>query len=313
MKNRVLIVALALPLFLAASPAPARERIQLGNNPALSPDGSLLAFDWNGDIWVVPTKGGTARQLTQHTGRDTEPRFSPDGKEIAFVSNREGSAQVFVMPAEGGTPKQLTFHTAGYSLMEWLPGGQQLLVSASRDHFWRHAERFFTIGRNERLPEIPLFDDYGSSGTVSPDGQRILFTRETEPWWRKGYHGSQASQIWMVEQETKAPKQLIAHDRGARWPMWQPEGKGFYYVGAESGSYNLRRFDLATGKSEPITKFEDDDSVVFPCISRDGSTIVFRRLFDFYLLRLGSKEPPQKLDIFRGRRSHLRAHPSAAS
>jgi tricorn protease len=297
-KTSVLLAALALPFLLAAAPVQARERIQLGNNPALSPDGSLLAFDWNGDIWVVPTNGGNARQLTQNPARDSEPRFSPDGKEIAFISTRDGTPQVYVVPVEGGTAQQLTFHSAGSSLMEWLPDGHTLLVSGGRDHYWRHAERFFQVGRNQRLPEVPLFDDYGSSGTVSPDGKRLLFTRETEPWWRKGYHGSQASQIWLYDLETKTPKQLIAHDRGARWPLWQPDGKGFYYVGGEGGSYNLREFNLAAGTSRALTHFDQDDAVVFPCISRDGSTLVFRRLFDFYLLRLNSKDAPAKLDIF---------------
>src|SRR5262249_47097944 len=186
-KTFVPIVALALSVARPTRPAHARGRVQLGNNPALSPDGSLLAFDWNGDVWVVPTKGGTARQLTQNPARDTEPRFSPDGKEIAFVSTRDGSPQVYVIPVEGGTPRQLTFHTAGFSLMESLPDGQTLLVSGSRDHSWTHPQRFFKVGHDQRLAEVALFDDYGNNGTVSPDGQRILFTRETEPWWRKGY------------------------------------------------------------------------------------------------------------------------------
>jgi tricorn protease len=90
-----------------------KETIRLANNPALSPDGSLLAFDWNGDIWLAPSSGGEAKPRTQHSGRDTHPRFSPDGKEIAFVSDRDGSTQVYVVPTNGGTPQQLTFPHGG--------------------------------------------------------------------------------------------------------------------------------------------------------------------------------------------------------
>jgi Tol biopolymer transport system component len=68
----------------------------------------------------------------------------------------------------------------------------------------------------------------------------VLFSREGEPWWRKGYHGSQASQIWMVDLGSKAPVKLIAGDRSARWPLWRPDGKGFYYVGSQGGAANLR-------------------------------------------------------------------------
>src|SRR6516225_5481094 len=93
----------------------AAEAIRLANHPALSPDGKTLVFDWDGDIWRVPTTGGLARRLTNHPARDREPRFSPDGKQLAFISERSGSPQVHVMPASGGIPRPLTAHTAGYS------------------------------------------------------------------------------------------------------------------------------------------------------------------------------------------------------
>src|SRR5258708_4106689 len=114
----ILILAVVVSLF-AATASQAKEPIRLANNPSLSPDGALLAFDWNGDIWVVPSTGGTARQLTQQPGRDSQPKFSPDGRRIAFVSDRDGSQQVYVMPADGGPAKQVTFHTAGFVLHGW--------------------------------------------------------------------------------------------------------------------------------------------------------------------------------------------------
>src|SRR5271167_1014410 len=95
-------------VFVCVGPAAAREPIRLANNPALAPEGKLLAFDWNGDIWLAPAGGGEARQLTAHPGKDSQPKFSPDGREIAFVSDREGSPQVFVVPLTGGVPEQLT-------------------------------------------------------------------------------------------------------------------------------------------------------------------------------------------------------------
>ena len=184
MKNVGLLVAAALLPLAAPGPGPAGEAIRLANHPALSPDGATLAFDWNGDVWSVPTAGGVARQLTRHPARDREPKFSPDGKEIAFISERTGSPQVHVMPAQGGTPRQLTYHTAGYTLQGWCPDGRRLLVNATRDHYWRHAERFFTIRATERKADELLFDDYGQNGCLSPDGKRLLFTREGTAWWR---------------------------------------------------------------------------------------------------------------------------------
>src|SRR5262245_23336814 len=139
---------LLLPvLMILVASSHAREPIRLANHPALSPDGKQLAFDHLGDIWVVPSTGGTARLLTQNPARDGYPKFSPDGKEIAFVSDRDGNPQVYVMPAAGGTPKQITFHTSGFLLHEWTPDGNQVLVSAMRDHAWsrRTPERFYLV------------------------------------------------------------------------------------------------------------------------------------------------------------------------
>jgi tricorn protease len=294
MRTRLLLLAAGLLLPLQAV---AREPIFLANNPALSPDGATLAFDYNGDIWTVPTAGGTARQLTQNPGRDRQPRFSPDGKEIAFVSDRDGSPQVYVMPAQGGSPRQLTHHTAGYTLEEWSPDGKSLLVSGQRDHFWRHAERFFQVDAKEAGAEKPLFDDYGASGALSPDGKRLLFTREGMEWWRKGYRGSRAAQVWLCELGNEKFTKVVGHETGGRWPLWKPDGKGFYFVGAQKGSDNLWEHDLDSGKERQLTHFKDD-AVVFPCISRDGSTIVFRRLFDLYRFQPGKDEKPHKIDIF---------------
>jgi tricorn protease len=283
-------------LLVLSLPALAAEPIRLANNPSLSPDGKRLAFDWNGDVWVVPTAGGVARPLTLHPARDRQPKFSPDGKQIAFISDREGSPQVYVMPAEGGTPRQLTFHTAGYSLEGWYPDGKSLLVQVSRDHAWRHPERFFRISGSDRGTEQFLFDDYGHDASLSPDGTKLLFRREGPAWWRKGYHGSQAGQVWLYDLEKKSFTCLLRHEHGCLWPLWKPDGKGFYFVAGSASGFNLCEHDLDSGKDTQLTHFKDD-SVVFPTLSADGSTLVFRHLFDLYQYRPGSKEPPVKIEI----------------
>jgi tricorn protease len=290
-----LLVAL-LPCHLAALPCSAAEAIRLANRPTLSPDGKTLAFDWDGDVWTVPTSGGIARRLTNHPARDRQPCFSPDGKQLAFISERSGSPQVHVMPAGGGTPRQLTYHTAGCALQQWCPDGKHLLINAKRDHFWRHPERFFTINAESRRAECLLFDDYGQDGRLSPDGKRLLFCREGAPWWRKGYRGSQASQIWLYDLDAKTFRRLLAEDAGYRWPLWKPDGKGFYYVSDRSGSFNLWQRDIDSRKDEQLTHFRDD-SVVFPCLSRDGSTLVFRHLFDLYCYHPGQDESPRKIEV----------------
>ncbi len=284
-----------MPAFgLAADP------IRLANTPALSPDGSTLAFSWAGEIWTVPSEGGMARPLTRNPARDTSPEFSPDGKEIAFTSDREGSPQVYTLPLDGSSsPKQVTFHTAGSTLEGYSPDGQTLVVSGTRDHYWYGGGRLFKVKTTDRTAEELLFDDYGQNPSISPDGKLVLFTREGTQWWRKGYKGSQDSQIWLFDTSEKSFKKLLNPEGGALWPLWKPDGKGFYYVAVNEGAFNLFQFDLGTSESKPLTSLKDD-SVVYPCISKDGSTIVFRHLFDLYRFQPGKDEAPKKIEITHG-------------
>lgn len=304
-----------LVLALVACPAltvAAREPIRLPNNPALSPDGKTVAFDWNGDIWTVPTDGGTARALTHHSARDTSPRFSPDGKEIAFVSDREGSNQVFVMPADGGTPKQMTFHApwtggteraGGFTLHEWLPDGSGWLVGTQWDHGWgrRNNDRLQVVRRSDdpdkrTAPEL-VFDDYAQNGALSPDGKSVLFNREGPEWWRKGYTGSQSAQLWRYDREARSFARVPTGEFDSRWPMWGRDGK-VYFTNGQGGCFNIWEHDTKSKQNRQVTRFTDD-STVFPAISRDGSTLVFRHLFDLYRIRPGSDERPTRIDIYR--------------
>ncbi|MHC4994494.1 MAG: DPP IV N-terminal domain-containing protein, partial [Planctomycetota bacterium] len=252
---------LALVFTLGAPLAEADRPIRLAHGPNLSPDGKTLLFSYAGDIWRVGANGGTATRITLNSARDTSPYFSPDGQRIAFVSDRTGDRQAHVMPTNGGEPVVATFHTEGAALRGWTPDGDALLIHASRDHGWRYAERFFTVDLNQRSAERMLFDSEGHEGALSPDGQKLLFVREGEREWRKGYYGARAAQIWLYDLKKKTFKQLLKLDTGCRSPVWKPDGSGFYYAGSQgaaNGARNLWSYDLASKKSEQLTHFKDD-------------------------------------------------------
>jgi tricorn protease len=274
----------------------AEEEVLLPSGPALSPDGALLAFSYRGDIFLVPSVGGRARRLTRHPATDSQPYFSPDGSEIAFVSDRFPGGQVFVVPVRGGEPEQLTFDTNGFALLGWYPDGEGLLVRAATDRFWRDYYRLFWISRSKREAPRMLFDAEGISASLSPDGQSLLFTREGVSWWRKGYRGSQASQIWMADLARGGLTKLVSDGAGARWPLFLPGGDAFLYVGVSGGAFNLLRQSLDQAAPKPLTSFEDD-SVIAPTVSRNGAVVVFRHLFDLYRLRPGLDEAPTRLTI----------------
>jgi len=289
-------IVLSCGLVWSAWTAAASEPIRLASSPTLSPDGQSLAFSWHGNLWMVASTGGEARQITTHIARDSRPCFSPDGQQLAFTSERTGTRQVYVTSVSGGFAAQVTFHSEGSSLEEWFPDSRALLVSGVRDHSWHHADRFFRVGLAKRSAEELLFDAAGRDASLSPDGKKLLFVREDVVWWRKGYRGSQSGQIWMYDLVSKQYTKLVDHERGCRYPLWQPDGKGFYYVGGQSGSFNLWQRDLASGRQRQLTTYRDD-SVVMPCISRDGSTIVFRYLFDLYRYQPQSNKPPERIEI----------------
>lgn len=298
MRHTLSLHLLALA-FLASVTAAQAEPVRLPKDPALSPDGSTLAFAWHGDIWRVPVAGGTARQLTRHRAVESSPAFSPDGQQIAFASDRDGSRQIYVMPADGGTPRRITWHTEGYGLQQWMPDGKNLLVSVTRDYSWSRDPRFARlalVSAEGRRADQLLFDDYAGDASISPNGRRILFTREGEVWWRQGYHGARASQIWLFDRDDGTFSQIEGKDAECRWPMWRADGQGFYYVSNRAGTSNLWERDLTSGEETQRTSFATD-AVVYPSISRDGRTLVFRHSFDFYRWRPQSKESPTKIDI----------------
>jgi len=129
----LLALGLALSLPLAGRP------IRLARHPHYH-DGKIV-FSYRGDIWVVREDGSDPRRLTVHPAHDSHPRFSPDGKWIAFSSNRYGNDDVFVMPSGGGEPKRLTFHSAPDTVVGWSPDFHESpLLLRARQALSRHPE-----------------------------------------------------------------------------------------------------------------------------------------------------------------------------
>jgi tricorn protease len=200
----VALLVLSLVQPLGAEPA------RFARTPDISPDGRVIAFSYRGDLWTVDAAGGTARHLTMHERHDINPIFSPDGKKIAFSSNRHGSYDVFVVAAEGGRPTRLTFDSADDHASSWSPDGQHILFSSNRTTEFPSRIELFRIPATGGMAErISAYE--GREGAYSPKGDLIAYVRGPGTWYRRGYRGSSNDDLWLCNADGRRHEQSPRH------------------------------------------------------------------------------------------------------
>ncbi len=283
MKPAVLVFLLPFCLF-AAGPQP------YFGQPSISPDGSEIALVSGGDIWTVPARGGAARLLISDPATESAPRYSPDGKYLAFSSTRTGHGDVYLLTFATGELKRLTFDDAPELAEGWSPDSRWVYFSSSA-HDISGMNDIYRVSREGGTP-MPVSDDRYTTeyfAAPAPDGQTLAFTAlgmAGTQWWRKGHSHLDESEIWLRHEGTPATYQRVTSgDAKEAWPMWARDGKSLYYMSDRSGAQNIWHRTLGGGAARQITKFEDG-RVVWPSISADGRTIVFERDFRVWKLDL---------------------------
>ena len=115
-----------------------------------------IAFVYAGDIWVAPKQGGVAVRLSSPRGEESFPRFSPDGKTLAYSANYDGNTDVYTVPAQGGDPSRLTWHPMTDRVLDWHPDGTRVLFASSRESGRQRYNQFYLVAANggpaEKLP-----------------------------------------------------------------------------------------------------------------------------------------------------------------
>ena len=307
MARRLFLASLIVVVFAVAAAA---EPIKLARHPDYH--GGKIVFSYVGDLWIANEDGSGAHRVTDHTARDIYPRFSPDGKWIAFSSNRYGNNDVYVIPAAGGAAKQLTFHSGNDEVVGWTRDGNSVVFRASRGlGVFPNVATLHTIavaGGQEQ----PLPTDWGWSGSFSPDGKSLVFNRHPSTWSRRHYRGSFAADLWITNLADRTYTKLLADERYNRyWPMWGADG-AIYYVGdplpnektvkpgtpqVRSSVNNIYKLPVKGGAPVQVTKHADG-SLFWPSMSSDGKTIVYEDNFGIWKLDVASGRANEiKIDI----------------
>ena len=272
---------------------------------AISPDGSTIAFAYKGDIFTVPVTGGQARQITSNSAFDSRPVWSPDGSRIAFVSYRQGGADVYIVSKEGGEPARLTTHSAAEFPVAFKDDSTILYsayIQPAAESMQFPSSTFSQVyavstegGRPVMFSTLPL-----ENISFSPDGKTLLYNDKKgyEDEWRKHHTSSIARDIWSCTFDGENVKngkftQITTFDGEDRDPVYAPDGKSFYWLSEQDGTFNVWKHSFDGGADKQITHFKGNP-VRFLTIAQNG-TLCFGYDGEIYTVKEGAE--PQKVAI----------------
>jgi imidazolonepropionase-like amidohydrolase/Tol biopolymer transport system component len=234
----------------------------------VAPQGDEVVFDLLGDLYAVPIGGGEAKALTSGMAWDEQPRYSPDGKSIAFTSDRGGGDNLWIVARDGSDPRQVTKET--FRLLNspaWSPDGDFVV---GRKHF--------TSRRSAGAGEMWLYHRSGGEGlqmtarpndqkdagepTFSPDGRYLYFSQDTTPGRVFEYNKDPNGQIYVIQRldrESGRLEELVTGAGGAIRPTPSPDGKSLAFIRRVRGKSVIHLLDLASGAERPLHDGLDRD------------------------------------------------------
>ena len=269
--------------------------------PTLS--GNTIVFVAHDNLWSVPRAGGTASRLTADEGRDVMPRYSPDGRWIAFTGEYQGNRDVYVIPAGGGAARRLTFTSdivpeatlrsgPNNMVVTWTPDSKNIVFLSRRMAWNNWINRLFTVPLGGGLATVmPL--DRGGFLSYSPDGKQIAYNRIFRNFrtWKR-YDGGLGQDIHIYDFESRKLTQVTDWPGTETFPMWY--GKTLYFLSDHDSHRreNIWAYDTGTHEFRQITHYTDYD-IDFPSLGTSSggeAGIVFQQGGKLHVLDIPSEQ-----------------------
>ncbi|MBX3245432.1 MAG: PD40 domain-containing protein, partial [Acidobacteria bacterium] len=268
MKHLIIAVIVGAVLTLSGSISSVAS-IPYMTEPSLSPDRKEIAFVSGGDIWSVPADGGTASLLVSHPATESKPLFSPDGKWLAFVSNRTGNGDIYLLDLTKGNLRRLTFDDGLDSLDAWSRDGRWIYFSSNARDI-AGMNDIFRVSAEGGTPMQISSDRYTNEFGATPldDGTIIFSARgiSNSQWWRRGRSHIDETEIWSKNGD--AYTELMPRGAKQMWPMATADGSRVYFVSDRSGEQNIW-VKQRNGQAKQLTNFTNG-RVLFSNMSYDG-------------------------------------------
>lgn len=273
----------------------------------ISPDGTEIAFCYKGDIYKVPANGGTATQLTTQASYECSPIWSPDSKQIAFASDRNGNFDLFIMSADGGAARRLTTHSASEIPSTFTTDGNYILFSASIQDPANSA--LFPTSAMTELYKVPVTGGRTEQVLGTPaemvcfdkSGKTFLYQdrKGFEDEWRKHHTSSITRDVWLYDSENGKHTNLTSHAGEDRNPVFAPDGQTVYFLSERDGStFNVYSFPISSPQSlKTVTHFKTHP-VRFLSMGSNG-TLCYTYDGEIYTQKQGDKPQKVKIDIIR--------------